>query len=99
MVLFMATILGDVQYTQVMGHLPTPVENLHVFQKTAQGTPEEGRQQMATRLLHRVIGVQEPGISGIWGWCLFWTKKRGDFTMGHGFINKLLMVIALLLVM
>ena len=22
----MATILGDVQYSQVMGHLPTPVE-------------------------------------------------------------------------
>ena len=25
MVFFMATILGDVQYSQVMGHLPTPV--------------------------------------------------------------------------
>ena len=25
MVFFMATILGDVQYTQVMGHLTTPV--------------------------------------------------------------------------
>ena len=29
MVFFMATILGDVQYTQVMGHLTTPVQPTH----------------------------------------------------------------------
>ena len=28
MVFFMATIFGDVQYSQVMGHLPTPEKTL-----------------------------------------------------------------------
>ena len=52
---------------------------------------------MATRLLHRVIGVQEPGF---WGMFFFLGEpKKGDITMGHGFISKLLMVIAMLLVM
>ena len=31
MVYFMATIFGDVQYSQVMGHLPTPAVYLHVM--------------------------------------------------------------------
>ena len=34
MVYFMATILGDVQYSQVMGHLPTPVINTPISLST-----------------------------------------------------------------
>jgi len=33
------------------------------------------------------------------GYVFFGEPKKGDITMGHGFISKLLMVIAMLLVM
>ena len=42
-VYFMATIFGDVQYSQVMGHLPTPVEEMELQDEEAGCEPEATR--------------------------------------------------------